>query len=107
MTSEERLDRIEHSLAGWIEQSKREHQENREFVRQISRELTDKLHQYADEGQAQLAAFRAEAAERDRIWHAELAERNRAWREEVGERDRKMDDRIGQLVGAITELIRK
>lgn len=105
MTSEERLDRIEHMTAGWIEQSKKEHQENREFVRQIARELTDKLHQFADEGRAQMAAIRTEMAERDRVWHAEAAERDRVWREEVAERDRKTDERIGNLVGAIGELI--
>ena len=95
MTSEERLDRIEHLTAGWIEQSKNEHRENREFVRQIARELTDKLHQFADEGRTQMAAIRAEMAERDRQWHAEIAAR-----------DRVMDDRIGQLVNAIGELIK-
>lgn len=95
MTSEERLDRIEHLTAGWIEQSKKEHQENREFVRQISRELTDRLHQFAEEGRTQMAAIRAEAAERDRQWHSELAER-----------DRKMDDRVAQLIGAVMELVR-
>ena len=94
MTAEERLDRMEHLTAGWIEQSKKEHQENREFVRQISRELTDKLHQFADEGRTQMAAIRMEMAERDRAWHQELAER-----------DRKLDDRIAQLVGAIGELL--
>jgi hypothetical protein len=39
MTPEERLDKIEHLLTGWVEQSKKEHAENREFIRESKREM--------------------------------------------------------------------
>jgi len=103
MTPEERLDRIEHLTAGWIEQSKAEHRENRELWRQTQRQIEEMTLRINDgftrmqvEAAAQMTAIRAEFAERDRVWHAEIAAR-----------DRVLDERIGHLVTAIGELLRR
>jgi flagellar biosynthesis/type III secretory pathway protein FliH len=102
-TPEQRLDRLEHFLAGWVEQSKKEHAENREFIRESKRDMDDALRRFTDEGRAQMAAIRAEFAERDRAWHAEMA----AWRAEVAARDIALDRRITDLVIAIGKLIER
>ena len=97
---EERLDRIEHLTAGWIEQSKAEHRENRELWRETQRKidaLTD-----------QISRHQAEMAQRDRVTNErfrETDERFRVLREEQVQRDRVLDERIGVLVSAIGKLI--
>jgi hemerythrin-like domain-containing protein len=91
MTSEERMDRLEHFLAGWVEQSKAEHAENRQLWRDMKRELEESakrteesIRRFTEEGRAQMAEIRAEFAERDR----------------------KLDERISKLVSGIGELAR-
>jgi hypothetical protein len=99
MTSEERLDRIEHLTAGWIEQSKKEHQENRDLWRQTQTQIaeTDRhLRVLADQFNEQMAQHRAE-------WREEM----RVMREDMTARDRATDARIGELVSAIGAFIRK
>jgi hemerythrin-like domain-containing protein len=102
MTSEERMNRLEHFLAGWVEQSKAEHAENRQLWRDMKRELEesakrteDSIKRFTEEGRAQMAEIRAEFAERDRAWHTELAAR-----------DRVLDHRITTLVSAMGDFIR-
>ena len=92
MTPEQRLEKIEHLLAGWVEQSKAEHAENRLLWRETGRQIQE----FAREGREQMAAIRAEFAERDRAWHAEIAGRDRA-----------MDERIQKLISAMGVFISK
>lgn len=98
MTSEERLDRIEHLTAGWIEQSKREHDENRRLWREMKERMEERDRKF-DQRTEEL---REEMAGRDRRFD----ERTAALREEMAGRDRVADERIQKLVSAIGELIR-
>lgn len=99
MTSEERLDRIEHLTAGWIEQSKKEHQENRDLWRQTQAQMAEtdaRIRALADEHRREMSEHKSE-------WREEM----RVWRRETALRDRVTDERIAQLVTAIGAFIRK
>jgi len=99
MTSEERLDRIEHLTAGWIEQSKKEHQENRELWRQTQEQMAEtdrRIRELADEHRREMHEHKSE-------WREEM----RVWRAETAARDRITDERIAELVSAIGAFIRK
>src|SRR4051794_19327245 len=91
MTSEERIARLEHVTAGWIEQSRKDYEENRRLWR---------------EQQAEFATMRKETEamrqETDRRWR-ETDERFR----ETAERSRQTDERVDKLVLAIGELVRR
>lgn len=83
MTIDEKIERLEHVVAGHIEQAKKDYEENRRFVRE-SRE----------DWQRQLAESKAE-------WDRGMAE----MRAEMAARDKVTDKRIGDLVSAIGEFI--
>jgi len=77
MTIDERMARLEHVTADWIEQSRKDYEENRRLWR---------------EQQAEIAAMRKETDER--------------WRE-TDERFRQTGERVDKLVLAIAELVRR
>lgn len=99
MTSEERLDRIEHLTAGWIEQSKKEHEENRALWRQTQEQI--------DETGRLIRELANRSNEQYERYQAESREQTRRLREEMAARDRVTDERIAQLVTAIGAFIRK
>jgi hypothetical protein len=101
MTIEERRQRLEHFTSGWAEQSRRELSEHRALWRDTQQQLALLTRRVAD-GEAQTAALRQEAAERDRITDERIA----ALRQEAAERDRITDERIANLVSAIGELVK-
>jgi hypothetical protein len=83
MTIDERIERLEHVVAGHIDQAKKDYEENRRFVRE-SRE----------DWQRQLAESKAQ-------WDKGMAE----MRAEMAARDKVTDKRIADLVSAIGEFI--
>lgn len=93
MTVEERLNKIEHLSAGWLEERKRDHEE---YIRrwrdvQENADATWKaLDRHAVEWRAESAALHATMVARDQ-------------REEA--RGKELDGRIEKLVSAIGELI--
>jgi C4-dicarboxylate-specific signal transduction histidine kinase len=93
MTPEERFERMEHILAGWIEQSRRDYEENR----RLWRETRDRID-----------AVSAQMAETDRRMKELSEETDRRFRDtdrrlkELGE---ATDRRISDLVSAIGKLI--
>ena len=99
MNIDERIERLEHVTAGWIEQSKKELEEDRRLWREQRDEIaalwkaTDRrFEEMRRESDRQMAEIRREMAERDR---------------ETDRRFRETDKRIGDLVSAIGEFIRK
>lgn len=99
MTTEERLDRMEHVLAGHIEQAKKDYEENRRIWREF---------------QSDRDAIWRRMEERDKEWRAMMAERDRerhenfeAMRKESDKRGKELDERVDKLVSAIGELIRR
>jgi len=96
---DERIERLEHITSGWIEQSKKELEEDRRLWREQRDEIaaiwraTDRRF---EEDRAQMKAMRQE-------WHADMGEMRR----EIADRDKVMDKRIADLVLAIGELCRK
>jgi hypothetical protein len=107
------LDRIEHVMAGWIEQSRKELAEHRALWRDTQRQLNE-LSQRMLVSEERWEATRAEMVERDHKIRAEMAERDRktdeqiqAIRAEMADRDRRTDARIQALVSAVGALIER
>jgi hypothetical protein len=93
MTTEERLARIEHLSAGWLEERKRDHEEYMRRWRDIQEnaDATWKaIDRHAVEWRREAADMRAAMTARDQ-------------REEA--RGKELDGRIEKLVSAIGELI--
>jgi phage-related minor tail protein len=93
MTPEERFDRMEHVLAGWIEQSRRDYDENR----RLWRETRDRIDSVS-----------AQMAETDRRMKEMSEETDRRFRETdryLKELGAATDKRISDLVSAIGKLI--
>jgi len=100
MTIDERFERIEHVTAGWIDQSRREREEDRALWRDTQRqinELSVRMVQIGDESRA------ADRRLGERL--EQLALENRQVHAEAVERDRQLDERIAALVSAIGEFI--
>lgn len=87
MTSEERLDRIQDLLARWIEQSRKDQEENRI----LWRESRDQIEATAKEMRTGFAEVSAQQRETDRILRASSQAAN---------------ERVDKLVSAIGEFIR-
>jgi hypothetical protein len=99
MTIDERIERLEHSVAGHIEQAKKDYAENRQLWREMR-----------DEAAAIWKATDRRWAETDRRFaelREEQAERDRLYKQEQKERDQIMDKRVGDLVSAIGDLCRR
>lgn len=93
MTSEERFERTEHILAGWIEQSWRDYEENRRLWRETRDQIaeTDRL----------VKNLGAELRQTSRETEARFRDTDRRLKE-LGE---ATDRRISDLVSAIGKLI--
>ena len=92
MNIDERIERLEHITAGWIEQSKKELEEDRRLWREQREEIA-----------AIWKATDRRFEESRQEWNSGLVEMRR----EISERDKVMDKRIADLVLAIGELCRK
>lgn len=99
LTIDERIERLEHVTAGWIEQSKKELDEGRRLWREQRDEVTA-LWQATDR---RFEESRRQFDDMNRESHEQMA----AIRNEIAERDRVTDKRIADLVSAIGEFIRK
>lgn len=93
MTPEERFERMEHILAGWIEQSRRDYEENRRLWRETRDQLAETDRLIKDLG-AELRLLSRETEARFRDTDRRL--------KELGE---ATDRRISDLVSAIGKLI--
>ena len=92
MTIDERFERLEHSVAGHIEQAKKDYAENRQLWRDMRSEV-EAIWKATDR---RFAVMKDEQAERDRVY-----------KQEQKERDEIMDKRVGDMVSAIGELCRR
>jgi septal ring factor EnvC (AmiA/AmiB activator) len=100
MTPEERFDRMEHVLAGWVEQSRRDYEENRRLWRendQLIKEIAAEMRHGFRETEARFRDLEAQMRDTDR--HLRDTDRHL---KELGE---ATDKRISDLVSAIGKLI--
>jgi hypothetical protein len=95
MTIDERIDRLEHVVAGHIDQAKKDYEENRTFLRQSREDWQRERKESREDWERQLKESRE-------TWDRGMAE----MRAEMAERDKVTDKRIGDLVSAIGEFIR-
>jgi chromosome segregation ATPase len=96
MTVEERLDRLEHTTAGWMEQSRQEFAQHRELWRDTQRQINEisrKLAQLSD----RMISFEERMMSFEQRIEAQIV----AIRSEADERGRKIDERIDKLVSAV------
>ena len=105
--SNNRLDRIEHLLAGHIEQAKKDYEENREFLRQYAIEWRQELKASQERWQRNMNDLREDAEARDREWDRRMEQSRKEWDRTRTEILGGLDARIGQLVTAIGDLIGK
>jgi len=94
MTIDERIDRLEHVVAGHIDQAKKDYEENRRFLRESREDWDRQRKESRQDWERQLAESKAE-------WDRGMAE----MRAEMAARDKVTDKRIGDLVSAIGEFI--
>ena len=98
MTTEERLDRIEHLTAGIAEERRRDREESKALWRDTQRQLDE-----AARTTVSLATTVAELGIRIR----DLAEESRAADRRLSDRIDALGDRIGSLVSALGEHLRQ
>jgi hypothetical protein len=99
-TSEERLNYIEHVLAGWAEQSRRDYEENRRLWRELRDQIAETDRRLKELGEDTDRRFR-ETEALVRKTGEEIRETNR-YLKEMGA---ATDKRISDVVSAIGKLI--
>ena len=99
MTIDERIERLQHVTAGWIEQNRKDWEESKAWRRVHDQEVE---------------AIWRRMEQRDEEWRRQFEAEKQAWNErfaasraEADERGRELDRRIGDLVSAIGKLIAK
>jgi hypothetical protein len=99
MTIDERIERLQHVTAGWIEQNRKDWEESKAWRRVHDQEVE---------------AIWRRMEQRDEDWRKQFEAEKQAWNErfaasraEADERGRELDRRIGDLVSAIGKLIAK
>ena len=99
MTIDERIERLQHVTAGWIEQNRKDWEESKAWRRVHDQEVE---------------AIWRRMEQRDEEWRRQFEAEKLAWNErfaasraEADERGRELDRRIGDLVSAIGKLIAK
>ena len=102
MTIDERIERLEHITAGYIEQSRKEMEENRRLWREQREEIAA-IWKATDR---RFAEVTEQFRETDRRLAQSKLETDQRFRE-TDERFRATDDRIDKLVSAIGELVRR
>jgi hypothetical protein len=96
LTIDERIERLEHVVAGHIEQAKKDYEENRRFVRESREDWQRELRESRERWEQQLR-------ESKEAWDREMNE----MRTEMAARDKVTDKRISDLVLAIRDLIER
>jgi len=100
MTTEQRIERIEHITAGLAEQSRKEREEDRQLWRDTQRQI--------NELSARVVQMGDELREADRRLGQrieQLAEESRAAHQRFDEQDQRLNQRIEGLTSAIGQLI--
>jgi septal ring factor EnvC (AmiA/AmiB activator) len=100
MTPEERFDRMEHVLAGWIEQSRRDYEENRRLWRETRDQQAETDRMIKGIAAEMREGFR-ETEARFRDLEAQMRDTDR-YLKALGE---ATDKRISDLVSAIGKMI--
>src|SRR5262245_64556820 len=100
MTTEDRLAKAEHILAGHVEQARKDQEENRRLWRdhQTSIDAIWKRMEQRD------LEYREETKRLGQEFRDEMKRRDDEYRRDMKDRDEKIDKRIGDLVSAIGEL---
>jgi hypothetical protein len=93
MTTEERLDRIEHVTAGIAEEHRKDHAENRQLWRDTQRQINE------------LSARTLQMGDELRYAIDRLAEESRAAHKRFDDADQRLSQRIDGLTSAIGQLI--
>ena len=96
------IERLEHITAGWIEQSRKDYEENRRLWRESKAEI-DALWKATDRRFAEVAEEVRETDRRFKETDARFKETERLLRESA----QRVDERIDKLVLAIGELVRR
>jgi len=110
MTIDERIERLQHVTAGWIEQNRKDWEESKAWRRVHDQEVEAiwrRMEQRDEEWRRQFEAEKKEWREQFEAEKQEWDQRLMASRAEANERGRQLDQRIGDLVSAIGKLIAK
>jgi hypothetical protein len=99
VTIDERIERLQHVTAGWIEQNRKDWEESKAWRRVHDQEVEAIWRRMEQRDEEWRRQFEAEKQE----WRRQFA----ASRTEADERGRELDRRIGDLVAAIGKLIAK
>jgi len=103
MTTEERLNRIEHVTAGLAEQHRKDHEEDRQLWRDTQRQLAE-LATRMIQTDERLAHYAAESREADQRLAARIEEVDARLGRRIEEVDARLGRRIEELVSAIGQL---
>jgi hypothetical protein len=101
MTTEERLDRIEHLTAGIAEERRKDREEYKALWRDSQREMAE-IRQNINEASAEIKALAVET----RLRFDEVGDRIDKLAAESRAADQRLGERIDSLVSAIGEFIR-
>ena len=104
MTTEERLNRIEHVTAGIDEERRKDREENRQLWRDTQRQIED-IDRRLGERIDQMARESGEANRRLEARIEQMAEESRAAHKRLEETDERLAKRIDGLASAIGQLI--
>jgi hypothetical protein len=102
VTIDDPIERLEHITAGWIEQSRKDYEENRRLWRESKAEI-DALWKATDRRFAELAEEGRETDRRFKETDARFKETERLLRESA----QRADERVENLVLAIGELCQR